>query len=77
MGGHTGGVMSYGIGIVLHGKSGKQKINVKSSTECELLVGSSEYCPYSIWQLMSMEEQGYVLCNNILFQDNQSTIKMI
>ena len=30
MGGHTGGVMSYGIGIVLHGKSGKQKINVKS-----------------------------------------------
>ena len=74
MRGHTGGVMSFGTGII-HAKSSKQKINVKSMTESEL-VGASEYCPYNIWQMMFMEHQGYPLYKNILFQDNQSTIKM-
>ena len=37
---HTGGAISMGYGI-LHGKSSKQKINVKSSTESEL-VGTCE-----------------------------------
>ena len=74
MRGHTGGVMSYGTGII-HAKSSKQKINVKSSTESEL-VGGSKYCPYNIWQMMFMEHQGYPLHRNVLFQDNQSTIKM-
>ena len=40
---HTGGAISMGYGII-HGKSGKQKINVKSSTESEL-VGTCEYIP--------------------------------
>ena len=75
MKGHTGGVMSYGTGII-HARSGKQKLNVKSSTECEL-VGTSEYYPYNIWQLMFMEAQGYKLMNNILYQDNQSTIRIL
>ena len=66
--------MSYGTGVI-HAKSNKQKINVKSSTESEI-VGASEYCPYNIWQMMFMEQQGYPLYNNILFQDNKSTIKM-
>ena len=40
---HTGGAISMGYGII-HGKSSKQKLNVKSSTEAEL-VGMSEYIP--------------------------------
>jgi hypothetical protein len=43
MKGHTGGVMSLGTGI-LHGKSSKQKLNTRSTTESEL-VGVSEYFP--------------------------------
>lgn len=74
MRGHTGGTMSYGTGVV-HAKASKQKINVKSSTECEV-VGTSEYVPYNIWLMMFMEWQGFPLKNNILFQDNQSAIKI-
>ena len=50
MRGQTGGEISMGYGL-LHGKSSKQKINVKSSTGSEL-VGVSEYLPYKIWFLM-------------------------
>ena len=46
MRGHTEGAIYMGYGL-LHGKSSKQKINVKSSTEAEL-VGVSEYLPYNI-----------------------------
>ena len=53
----TGGTMSLGLGV-LHGKSTKQKLNVKSSTEAEL-VGVSDYLPYNIWLLMFLSEQGY------------------
>ena len=51
--------MTYGQGVI-HAKSSKQKLNVKSSTECEI-VGTSEYCPYNIWHMMFMEAQGYPL----------------
>ena len=71
---HTGGAISMGRGI-LHGKSSKQKLNVKSSTEAEL-VGVSDYLPYNTWLTMFLEKQGYDLKNNILFQDNQSAIRM-
>ena len=74
MRGHTGGAMSLGRGI-LHGKSSKQKRNTKSSTESEL-VGVSEYLPYSIWHMNFMHKQGYHVSQNILYQDNESAIKM-
>ena len=70
----TGGCMSYGQGII-HGKSTKQKLNTKSSTEAEL-VGISEYLLYNIWTTMFMEAQGYKLMSNTIYQDNQSTIRM-
>jgi len=44
---HTGGVMTVGTGV-LNAKSAKQKLNIKSSTEAEL-VGSSDYIPWTIW----------------------------
>ena len=75
MRGHTGVSISMGYGVV-HCKGSKQKINVKSSTEAEL-VGVSEYIPYNLWMLMFLDEQGYGIKDNIIFQDNQSTMKML
>jgi hypothetical protein len=74
MRGHTGGVMSLGTGI-LHGKSSKQKLNTRSTTESEL-VGVSEYLPYDMWQVNFYKHQGYNIMKNTVFQDNQSAIKM-
>ena len=71
---HTGGAISMGYGIV-HGKSSMQKINTKSSTEAEL-VGISEYVPYNLWLLHFLDAQGYGIKDNVVYQDNQSTICM-
>jgi hypothetical protein len=71
---HTGGVMSFGTGG-LAGKSWKQKLNVKSSTEAET-VGASDYLPHTLWVQMFMQAQGYDLAENILEQDNESAIKL-
>ena len=43
---HTGGLSSFGIGAV-HSHSKTSKLNVKSSTESEL-VSTSEYLPHAI-----------------------------
>jgi hypothetical protein len=70
---HTGGVVSFGHGAAM-GKSSKQKLNTKSSTEAEL-VGASDYLPYPIWAKKFLEAQGYPLNENVFYQDNQSMIK--
>ena len=70
----TGGAISLGHGVV-QGRSSKQKINTKSSTEAEL-VGVSEFLPYNIWLTNFMKEQGYPIENNTLLQDNTSAIKL-
>ena len=74
MRGHTGGVMSFGKGIIIH-KSLKQKINTKSSTETEL-VGASEFLPWLLWSKRFLEMQGYHVKELIFYQDNESAIKM-
>ena len=66
--------MSFGRGV-FHTRSTKQRINTRSSTESEL-VGMYEYMPYNIWVQNFMEAQGYKLKSNIIYQDNQSAIKM-
>ena len=66
--------MSFGVGVI-HTKSSKQKLNTKSSTEAEL-VAVSEYLPYHIWVVNFMKSQGYNMNKKILYQDNQSAIKM-
>jgi hypothetical protein len=71
---HTGGMMSFGWGILLT-KSQKQKLNTKSSTEGEI-VGVSDYLPNIIWARMFLEAQGITISENILYQDNQSAIKI-
>src|SRR6056300_879934 len=57
-------------------KCQKQKLNVKSLTEGEI-VGVSDYFSNMIWARMFIEAQGYPLKENILCQDNQSAIKII
>ena len=71
---HTGGTISFGIGVI-HTKSSKQKLNTKSSTEVEL-VGVREYLPYHIWIINFPKCQGYYIKNKILYQDNENAIKM-
>ena len=72
---HTGGAMSWGWGVLLT-KCQKQKLNTKSSTEGEI-VGVSDFMPNMIWARMFLEGQGILLKENILYQDNQSAIKIV
>ena len=74
MRGHTGGMTTFGTGIIDQ-KSSKQKMNTRSSTETEV-VGTSEYLPKNIYFELFMEAQGYKLQRNILAEDNESTIRM-
>jgi hypothetical protein len=71
---HTGGLMSFGLGVI-NTKSSKQKINTKSSTEAEL-VGASDYMPWTLWTKWFLQAQGYTVNQNIFYQDNQSTMKL-
>ena len=71
---HTGGAISFGWGVLLT-KCQKQKLNTKSSTKGEI-VGVSDFLPNMIWARMFLQEQGFILKENILYQDNQSAIKI-
>ena len=72
--GHTGGVISFGKGMVHH-KSAKQRLNAKSSTETEV-IGASDYFPWVLWCKRFLEKQGYPMNSTIFYQDNESAIKM-
>jgi hypothetical protein len=70
--GHNGGMMLLGRGAVIS-MSGKQKLNVRSSTECEL-VGTYDILPTILWCKYFIESLGYEVEHNILMQDNKSAI---
>ena len=74
MKGVTGGCMSMGWGV-LHAKASKQKINTKGTCESEL-VGVSEYIPFKIHMINILMGQGYHLEKKVLYQDNQSAMKL-
>ena len=69
---HTGGNMTFGIGVV-QSISQKQKLNMRSSTELEL-VGADDVAAPILWMKQFMEAQGYEIKKNILYQDNKSAI---
>ena len=71
---HTGGAMTFGQGVITS-KSSKQKLNVKSSTEGEV-IGMSDCVAFPIWFRYFLEEQGYKIKENIVYQDNQSAMKI-
>ena len=53
--------------------SKKQNLNTRSSTEAEL-VGADDAATMILWTGIFMEQQGYSLNKNILFQDNKNAI---
>ena len=72
--GHTGSMMSLGGGAIVS-SSTKHKINTKSSTESEL-VALDDALPMILWCLYFIEAQGYTVEQNVVFQDNQSTMRL-
>ena len=72
---HTGVCIIIGQGII-YGRSTKQKMNSKSSTEAEL-IGVSDGLNPALWMRNFLIAQGYPMEPINLLQDNQSTIKMI
>ena len=64
--------MSLGEGV-LYGMSTKEKLNTKISTEAEL-IGLDDVMPQILWTRYFLEAKGYELCDNVVYQDNQSTI---
>ena len=78
---YTNGRSQSGLGITLGrglvmGKSSKQNINTKSSTESEI-VGTSDMASNVIWCREFMLGQGYDVGPATIHQDNQSTIHML
>ena len=71
---HTGATISFGKGSV-YSMSSKQKLNTRSSTEAEL-VGINDVLSMILWTCLFLEAQGYHVTDNVLHQDNESTIKL-
>ena len=65
-------MMSMGKGATVN-ISRKHKLNTGSSTEAEL-VSIADVLAIMMWCKYFMEAQGYSIDNNILYQDNKSTI---
>ncbi len=74
MKGHSGGTMTLGKGAI-QSLSTKQKLNTRSSTECEL-VAVDDGMTHVLWTKYFLEEQGYGVKSHILQQDNESAIKL-
>ena len=71
---HTGATMSMGKGCPIS-ISTKQKINTRSSTEAEI-VGVNDALYMVLWVRHFLEKQGYTVKDNIVYQDNQSSMKL-
>ena len=71
---HTGAVMTMGLGAA-NAQSSKQKLNTKSSTESEF-VAVDDVISQVIWTKYFLEGQNETINNNIIYQDNQSAMKL-
>jgi hypothetical protein len=70
--GHSGGGLSLGRGFPVV-SSTKQKLNTRSSTETDI-VGADDFMPAICWTRYFMKAQGDGVKDNVLFQDNKSSI---
>ena len=66
--------MSLGKGAI-YSCSTKQKLNAKRSTESEL-ISIDDAMPMILWMRYFLEAQGFVVNDNIVYQDNMSTMKL-
>jgi hypothetical protein len=72
MRGYLGGGLSLGHGFPIV-SSTKQKLNTRSSTETDI-VGADDFMPAICWTRYFMKAQGYGVNDNVLFEDNKSSI---
>ena len=72
MHGHTGGGLTLGRGILISVLT-KQKLNMKGSTESEL-VGVDNMMPIITWTCYFLLSQGYGIIEKLLLQDKKSLI---
>ena len=70
--GYTGAIMTIGRWALIN-VSRKYKLNVGSSTELELVI-IADVLGIMMWSKYVMEAQCYMIKNNMLYQDNNSTI---
>ena len=71
---HTGGLMTMGTGGA-YVQSSKQKLNTKISTKAEI-VGVYDVLIQVIWTRYFLKEQGHTIQDNVIYQDNQSAIRL-
>jgi hypothetical protein len=71
---HTGAVMTLGTGVICS-LSTKQKVNARSSTEAEL-IGIDDVIAKVLWVKRFIEAQGHQVATNIIYRDNQSSMKL-
>jgi hypothetical protein len=69
---HTGGELTMGRGFPIV-RSTKQKLNIRSSAESEL-VGVDDMMPIIVWSCYFLMAQGYGVTQNLLLQDNMSSM---
>ena len=74
MGSHTGGFMTM-VTVQDFFRSIEQNLNTKSSTEADL-VGVDDVLTQVMWTQYFLKEQGHMIQDNVIYQDNQSTIKL-
>jgi hypothetical protein len=72
MRGHTGGGLTLGRGFPII-NSTKQKPNVRSSMESKH-IGVHDMMPSILWTRYFLKAQGYHVSDNVIFQDNKSTM---
>ncbi len=72
MHGHPGGGLTMGRGFPIVA-SWKQKLNMKSLTESKL-VGVGDMMPIMLWTRYFLLSQGYGIVENLMLQDNKSSI---
>ena len=72
--GHTGALLTLGKGATLS-SSNKHKINTKSSTESEI-VAVHDKSSDVLWTRHFLEAQGYTISENIIYQDNMSSLSL-
>jgi hypothetical protein len=71
---HTGSILSLGKGMIVS-DSTKQKVNSRNSTQAELITVDDRIGKV-LWTKRFIEHQGFKVKLNIMYQDNQSTMKL-